>query len=86
MTLSLLSANYVTGIVANQETAPAFEDFIRRESPKQSLEPGLWTKQQSQEVYVYGVNSSPAVLTPFSASVCFHLIASLEPILVSCIN
>lgn len=42
MTLSLLSANYVTGIAANQEMVPAFEDFIRRESPS------LWNQGSEQ--------------------------------------
>ena len=86
MTLTLPSANYVIGIAANQEMVPAFEDFIGKESPEQSVEPGLGTKHQSQKIYAYGSNSSPALLTPFSASVCFHLIASLEHILVSRIN
>lgn len=36
MTVTLPSANYVIGIAANQEMVPAFEDFIGRESPKQS--------------------------------------------------
>lgn len=69
MTVTLPSANYVIGIAANQEMVPTFEDFIGRESPEQSVEPGLGTKQRSRKVYVYGsqlLSSSPNTLFCFS--------------------